>query len=705
MLFWSTILRFGKTNFGAGGRARKHLQMSMIRTRFPFGICNVFAYAQTPKRRGGNAFKGLMQTFQCNNRVQRGTIQTNTYNLITDPIIGRHSLLLASSRLLLGVLVCWVSLSMCGEPSLGFSSAQFANIYICGEDCIVPFIKLGPGWRLLDYEGGTVRAGRGGNGRFLQLGRLGVGYYKLVLADPGLQISLAVVAPLRVPTPSTSPIGVEFWRVEGQPAATVLSLAKVAGANWLRETIDWPTMEPSRGKFAKDAQPEKWLQEERAAGFRVLRFATRAPDWAGPNRSRFPGDLRDVFFFFRELAGRCEGDEAAIEPWNEADFPRFGGHTGSEMASFQKAAYLGLKAAKFRGTVCENPFAFSFAPNLVDFEENRTFPYFDTYNFHHYEKVALLPALYAAHRRASGGKPMWVSECGRPVWCKDDPIGGEPTEKDLRLQSENVVKAFACALHEGASKVFYFSLQNYVENKSQYGLLHSDLTPRPGYVSLCAVGRLLADAKPLGEVRTPGPNGRGYLFSSRPDGKRRDVLVVWSTNETWTLRLPCNPIAIFDHLGRALPASSEIKVSSAPLFIILPQTVDRRLRLVPPPEQPPEIFGRPCPVVFQSVAAEKQTSLNNSAYLVPRKPSNIVHFYAYNFSNRFIRGNLKILTSKGWRAVGPKRVAVPPMGREELPISIDGTEADSNFSGRLLLKGEFGWGRTQILSIRLIAGS
>ena len=613
------------------------------------------------------------------------------------------------SRPWIALMLAWLSVCQCalsthGQSTQELPAPQLANVFICGQDCVVPLVKPGLAWTLLDFEGRTVGSGRSSNA-LLSLGRLGVGYYKVLLTDAGLQISLAVVAPLKVPTPRTSPIGVEFWRVEGQPAATVLRLAKIAGVNWLRETLDWPRMEPKRGEFARDPQSEKWLHEERAASFRVLRVVTRAPGWAGTNQARFPSDLRDVFLFFRELASRSKGKETAIEPWNEADYPRFGGHTGSEMASFQKAAYLGLKAAKFRGTVCENPFAFSFAPNLVDFEENRTFPYFDTYNFHHYEKVALLPALYAAHRRASGGKPMWVSECGRPVWCKDDPIGGEPTEKDLRLQSENVVKAFASALHEGASKVFYFSLQNYVEEKSQYGLLHSDLTPRPGYVSLCAVGRLLADAKPLGELRQTNPAGRGYLFSSRPDGKRRDVLVVWSTNETWTLRLPDNPIAIFDHLGRTLPASSEIKVSSAPLFIVLPQTMGRRLPLVPPPAMPPEVFGRPCPVVFQSLAAEKQTSLNNSAYIVPRKLSNIVHFYAYNFSNRFIDGELKISTSNGWRAVGPKRVAVPPMGREEIPISIDGSAADPNFSGRLMLKGEFGWGRTQILSIRLIAGS
>jgi len=45
---------------------------------------------------------------------------------------------------------------------------------------------------------------------------------------------------------------------------------------------------------------------------------------------------------------------------------------------------------------------------------------------------------------------------------------------------------------------------------------------------------------------------------------------------------------------------------------------------------------------------------------------------------------------------------VPPMGREEIPIPIDGMAAVANFSGRLLLRGGCGWGRAQVLSFRLI---
>ena len=77
----------------------------------------------------------------------------------------------------------------------------------------------------------------------------------------------------------------------------------------------------------------------------------------------------------------------AFEPWNEADIPMFGGHTGSEMASLQKAAYLGLKAGNPKVIACLNVFALHRAATLRDLHENAAWPYFDTFNLHHYEAL------------------------------------------------------------------------------------------------------------------------------------------------------------------------------------------------------------------------------------------------------------------------------------------------------------------------------
>ena len=185
----------------------------------------------------------------------------------------------------------------------------------------------------------------------------------------------------------------------------------------------------------------------------------------------------DAHRFFKEMARRWRGQVQAFEPWNEADIPMFGGHTGAEMAALQKAAYLGLKAGNPEVIACLNVFALHNTNQLADLNENEAWPYFDSYNLHHYEPFVNYPKLYADHRAVSAGRPLWVSECAVPVkWTGDEQLK-EPSDADLKVQAERVAKTFACSLHEGSAATFYFLFPHYVEGQTQFGIVRPDLTP------------------------------------------------------------------------------------------------------------------------------------------------------------------------------------------------------------------------------------
>ena len=77
---------------------------------------------------------------------------------------------------------------------------------------------------------------------------------------------------------------------------------------------------------------------------------------------------------------------------------------------------------------------------------------------------------------------MWLTECCLPVPWSGDKRVQEPTATDLRVQAERVIKVYTLSIHEGSAATFYFVLPNYVEQQVQFGLLHKDLTPRPGYL-------------------------------------------------------------------------------------------------------------------------------------------------------------------------------------------------------------------------------
>ena len=395
------------------------------------------------------------------------------------------------------------------------------NIFLEGEEVLVPVPAGRPGvWRAVDYDEHEVTVGTPREHQ-VSLGPLPVGFYRLQQEGQTTWISCAVLQSLKAPTPASSPIALDVAMAWFYPKAqmdTAASLCALAGVNWVRDRLAWGQMEPEPGKWAAPNRYDESALAQARAGLKVIQVNHSSPSWANTNNGRFPLDLRDAYRFYREMAKRLEGRVLAFEPWNEADIPGFGGHTGAEMASLQKASWLGLKAGSTNVIGCLNVFALHNPNQLADLNANEAWPYFDTFNLHHYAPFEDYPTLYADFRAISAGKPLWVSECALPVHWSGDPALKEPSDTDLRVQAERVAKTFASSLHEGAAEVFYFMLPHYVEGQTQFGLLRPDLTPRPAYAALAAVGRLLADARSRGRLLSETNSLRGFLFRAAPDG-------------------------------------------------------------------------------------------------------------------------------------------------------------------------------------------
>jgi len=593
--------------------------------------------------------------------------------------------------------------------------AHPGNIFLAGENVTVPALPAGDGdtWRAVDYEGWVVAEGTAKAGP-VELGRLPVGYYELQrgAAQTTNRLSLGVLEGLRAPTPLSSPICIDVamaWFYSKDKMPDVASLCALAGVNRVRDRMSWPELEPEKGVFAPTNRYDWSAQAQAAAGLQVLQVGHRSPGWANPKGARFPLDLRDTYNFHRALAQRWRGEVAAFEPWNEADIPDFGGHTGCEMASLQKAAYLGLKAGNPKVIACLNVFAVHRAASLRDLHENAAWPYFDTFNLHHYEGFDKYPKLYADFRAVSAGRPLWVTECSVTVKWHGDQKLQEPTDEDLRVQSERVTMTYACAIHEGAEAVFYFMLPHYVEGQTQFGVLRPDLTPRPGYLALAAAGRLLADARPLGQVKATNDSIRAYLFRARPDGRRADVLVAWSKGEA-ELELPKPPSACFDHLGRACGVEGRVlKLGRAPLLAVLP--TGTQLQLAPPPQAPERLAGKPAPLVLQALLPAESIVLGKSAYKIPAGQSASVPIYLYNFSPKTVRGRLSTsvslqptesATTEPWGAELQPDAEVAPGERKELALRLTGLSTNGLECATIRVTGEFGSAGKPVLSFRLV---
>src|SRR6185369_12545939 len=212
-------------------------------------------------------------------------------------------------------------------------------------------------WRAVDYENKVAAKGRFNNG-MAEVGNLPVGWYKVVrgVGHVTNRVFLAVIEPLRAPTPLSSPIDIDVamaWFFPKEKMGEVANLCQLAGINRVRDRLLWDPLEPKRGEFTPPPnQYDFSAQIQTAAGLQVMQVAHVSASWANPKAKRFPPDLRDIHRFYREMAKRWQGQVLAFEPWNEPDIAVFGGHTGSEMASVQKAAYLGLKAGNPQVIAC-----------------------------------------------------------------------------------------------------------------------------------------------------------------------------------------------------------------------------------------------------------------------------------------------------------------------------------------------------------------
>jgi hypothetical protein len=573
----------------------------------------------------------------------------------------RQQTALWASRSRTVIVICSLCIA-CAEGA--FASDHPGNIYVQGEDVRVRVPDTWGGWRAIDVDGKEVGRGGAMDGS-VALGKLPIGYYE-VMEKGGAGLITAGVVARNTPTEKT-PIALDaamsWFYPEAEQIRGACKIARLAGVNWVRDRASWPELETARGTWAGDTRYERTMRIEHEAGLKVLQVNHISPAWATKNPTRFPEDLRDVFQFYRGLAKRWKGLADAIEPWNEPDIDVFGGHTGCEIASFQKAAYLGLKAGDPQTPVCGTVFAIDRAETLEEFGANDVVAYFDRYNLHHYIRLPEYPRAYGRHRAVSGGRPMWTTEFNLTVHWADEKTK-EPSHDELRVQGYRVGKVFARALHEGTEKAFYFILGDYVERELQYGIVHKDLTPRPAYVAFAAVGRLLNGATPIGRVDFGDEKLKGYLFATEVDGQKHETLVAWSETKPTTVEIPAAE-SMYDYLGRALPPATKVELGRATVFVVLPPGGSKGLKVAPSPAKAARVDASPpCPIVLQLIGAGdvKQSALRTDQ-------SKALRLVAYNFSDKAVRGRLRITGATG----GPAEMDIAAGDRAEAIVTSDGS--------------------------------
>jgi hypothetical protein len=511
--------------------------------------------------------------------------------------------------------------------------------------------------------------------------------------------------------------------------AHVAKLAALAGASWIRDRIHWREIQTDPNTFAAETKYDEAAQIQTRAGLDVLQVFHTLPKWvveSAPDQDSRCPDLRQVYAFCKAVSVRFSGSVAAWEPWNEGNAANFGGCPINVLCSLQKAAFLGFRSGNPAVIVGWNPLGGINTPTLVKgILANDTWPYYDTYNIHSYDWPHAYETLWNPSREAACGKPIWVTESDRGIEAeKDSATGDLSAESDLR-KAELIAQEYASSLYAGAVRHFHFVMGDYMEGRIQFGLLRRDLTPRPGYVALAAVGRFLAGAKCLGRYNTPGePNTYAIVFRAKPDGADKDVIVAWTEEQAdwpqrgrakvaWSLPAEVRVEAAYDFLGRALSGGAPGELRSAPVFLVLPAGETGKLALSMPPASTCRNDAA-SPVVLQlqwpgaKVVMRKEGWTEEHVYQIPPNSITDVRIYAYNFGTETARGTVnKSELPSGWKlTLDDSEVEIPAMGRQLITAQLQvGPAPAAESSGDYVrVSGDFGGAGHPALAFRVQTG-
>jgi len=229
------------------------------------------------------------------------------------------------------------------------------------------------------------------------------------------------------------------------------------------------------------------------------------------------------------------------------------------------------------------------------------------------------------------------------------------------------------------------------------------MTPRPAFVALAAVGRLLADARPLGKLRTSNTQLSAYLFRASPDGAACEVMVAWTASQRASLELPVIPSEVYDLLGREISqTNATVTVATAPVFVILPENTASELSLQLPPQAAAVREAKPCPVVLQALWPKERVALQRSAYRIVSHRRETVPIYAYNFGTNRVAGGFRITAPQGWNVTFPEQLVIDPGARIRLELTIDDIgRVVREAVSQLRIQGDFQEAGESILALRI----
>ncbi len=315
---------------------------------------------------------------------------------------------------------------------------------------------------------------------------------------------------------------------------TTFDLVQQAGFGWVRQQVRWADIEPSKGVYNWGFL-DQIVGTAQARGVKVLFSVVAAPGWAGHGMPGNPNDLGD---FLYAMAARYRGAVQAYEVWNEENYAvENNGYVAGagRYVELLKVSYTRIKAADpgaivvcgaLTPTGVNNPYLaiddIVYLKRMLEYNGGEIRNYFDalgahvagvnnspdtlwpsnpgsgpgwvdhpTFYFRHVENIRNVMVQYGM-----GDKPIWLTEFG---WAAAENVTTRPApgyeyawQNSEAEQAAYLVRAFEKARTEyqpwlGAMFVWNLNFATCFDandEKSAFGVLRADGSPRPAYTAL-----------------------------------------------------------------------------------------------------------------------------------------------------------------------------------------------------------------------------
>jgi Cellulase (glycosyl hydrolase family 5) len=358
---------------------------------------------------------------------------------------------------------------------------------------------------------------------------------------------------------SGSPFGIQIYQID----PTIATIIAQMGACWVRIPLNWAQIEPANTTPQSYQWPttfDRGLAQLSASNVKIILTLSGNPSWA----ATYPGGPVDK----APIGELVEFMEAAVvhygvqpynvkywEFYNEPDNGSvlyaeagwgFFGNQPEVYVDMLAAVYQPMKAADPEAQIVMGGLAYDWwsdegGPFIEGFLDgvlqNEGGGFFDVMNFHYYPafspkwepygtgiigKATYLWRILATY---SVDKPFVCTESGMP---SSESVGGSD-----ELQSRYVVQLFSWAMVADLDPTIWYMLTDLaVPGSAQYGLLSSDLSPKPSYNAYTTLVRQLSGAnyvRTLDSVATGSTEILAYEFLT-PDGPTR-IIVAWTMGD------------------------------------------------------------------------------------------------------------------------------------------------------------------------------